>query len=107
MDRPDNYNAAGTYLLSSSNIEQSIGKVSSSDTQTNNSLNFLVGHRYIKFNVKASGDSSTDYISEISLVLTSNGQGEDNTDKLFSRIVFDPIPFGADTIFELDYYLYF
>lgn len=65
----------------------------------------LTGHPYLKFVFQETGDQRLDYVSELGLFLS---KGDDNPEyELFSRIVFDPIPYGANTNFTISYYIYF
>lgn len=68
----------------------------------------LSNHPYLKFTFSEVGDNSLDDVSELGLFLTKQDIENDIVDyKLFSRIVFDPIPYGANNEFKVSYYIYF
>ena len=68
----------------------------------------------IKFSVNIIGSGlNAINMSELGLVLKyyninkDGSKDENQSEKLFSRIVFDPLPFTSNNTYMLDYYLYF
>jgi hypothetical protein len=64
-------------------------------------LEALNGQMYIVLKGTLTPESGT-VIRELGLFLSN-----DSNDKLFSRVVFDPIPVEAGETYDIDYYIYF
>lgn len=62
---------------------------------------------FIRFSISIAGSGlNAINMSELGIVLKDRDNGED-PGVLFSRIVFDPLPFTSNNNYILDYYLYF
>lgn len=65
---------------------------------------------FLVFKLKVRGEGTTAFnMSELGILLRYklNGDDAESEDKLFSRIVFDPLPFTSSNSYDLDYYMYF
>lgn len=87
-------------------IKLSIGDLSNTSDFVNNSPD-ASDDIYIQFtvNIKGSGTTAIN-MSELGICLNQK-DATTETDILFSRIVFDPLPFTSSNNYQLEYYLYF
>lgn len=100
-----------TASMTKDNFENAVELVSSKSTNntfiTESNEN---DEPYLIFKLKVRGEGTTAFnMSELGIVLDYklDPNDADTTSNLFSRIVFDPLPFTSSNSYDLDYYMYF